>query len=57
MAAYLGLYYSILCYKAFQIPQLARPPLTQELLEAAELVREAGLSRLDRLYLVAVGAI
>jgi putative pyruvate formate lyase activating enzyme len=44
------------CYKAFQIPQLARPPLKQELLEAAELAREAGLNRLDRLYPVAVRA-
>lgn len=45
------------CYKAFQIPQLARPPLKQELLDAVEFAREAGLSRLDRLYPVTVRAI
>lgn len=44
------------CYKAFQIPQLAGPPLKQELLQAAELAREAGLSRLDKLYPVTVRA-
>jgi len=38
------------CYKAFQIPKLARPPLKQEILEAVEFTREAGLNRLDRLY-------
>src|SRR4030043_268111 len=35
-------------YKAFQIPQLARPLPKQEFLEAIELAKRAGLNRLDR---------
>jgi len=38
------------CHKAFQTPQLARPLLREELLEALELARKAGLSRLDKVY-------
>lgn len=45
------------CYKAFQIPQLARPPSKQEFLEAVEMARSAGISRLDRLYPVTANAI
>jgi len=45
------------CYKAFQIPKLARPPLKQEILEAVEVTREVGLNRLDRLYPVTSRAI
>jgi len=37
------------CYKAFQIPQLAKPLSKQEFLEAIELAKRAGLNRLDRL--------
>lgn len=36
------------CHKAFQIPQLVRPLLKQEFLEAIELAKRAGLNRLDR---------
>jgi putative pyruvate formate lyase activating enzyme len=36
------------CYKAFQIPQLARPLPKQEFIEAMELARRTGLNRLDR---------
>ena len=36
------------CYKAFQIPQLARPLSKHEFLEAIELAKRAGLNRLDR---------
>lgn len=35
------------CYKAFQIPQLARALSRQEFVEAVELARDAMLSRLD----------
>ena len=45
------------CYKAFQMPQLARPLLKQEFLEAVELAKRAGLNRLDRLYPVIARAI
>jgi len=45
------------CYKAFQIPQLSRPPSEQEVIEAVKFAREAGLNRLDRFYPVAVRAI
>jgi len=38
------------CYKAFQVPQLARPPLHQEFLEAVELAHKAGLNRLDKVH-------
>jgi putative pyruvate formate lyase activating enzyme len=38
------------CYQALQIPQLARPLLRQEFLEAIEFAHKAGLDRLDRLY-------
>jgi len=38
------------CYKAFQIPRLARPLLHQEFLEAVELAHKAGLNRLDKVY-------
>ncbi len=36
------------CYKAFQIPQLARPLSHQEFIEAVEIAYKAGLKRLDR---------
>jgi putative pyruvate formate lyase activating enzyme len=45
------------CYKAFQIPQLAKPLSRQEFLEAIELAKRAGLNRLDRLEPVAARAI
>jgi putative pyruvate formate lyase activating enzyme len=35
------------CYKAFQIPQLSRPLLKREFLEAVALAHEHGLERLD----------
>ena len=38
------------CYKAFQIPQLARPLSQREFLEAIELAYKAGLTRLDKVY-------
>ncbi len=38
------------CYKAFDIPQLARPVLGQEFYEAIDLAHQQGLSRLDRVY-------
>lgn len=38
------------CYKAFQIPQLARPLSKQEFLDAVELAQAAGLHRLDRFH-------
>jgi len=44
-------------YKAFQIPQLARPPFKQEIIEAVEFARQAGLNRLDSLYPAIVRAI
>jgi putative pyruvate formate lyase activating enzyme len=37
-------------YKAHQIPQLTRPLLKQEFLEAIELAKGAGLNRLDRFH-------
>ena len=36
------------CYKAFDIPLLARPVSRQELSEAIDLARQQGLNRLDR---------
>ncbi len=36
------------CYKAFDIPQLARPVNKQEFYEAVDLARQQGLYRLDR---------
>ncbi len=36
------------CYKAFDIPQLARPVNKQELNEAIDLAHQQGLNRLDR---------
>jgi len=36
------------CYKAFDIPLLARPVLRQEFSEAIDLARRQGLNRLDR---------
>jgi len=45
------------CYKAFQIPQLARPLLREEFLEAVELAHKAGLSRLDKVYPVMARAV
>ena len=45
------------CYKAFQIPQLAKPLSRQEFLEAIELAKRAGLNRLDRLEPVIARAI
>jgi putative pyruvate formate lyase activating enzyme len=45
------------CYKAFQIPQLARPLPKQEFIEAIELAKRAGLNRLDRLDPVIARAI
>jgi putative pyruvate formate lyase activating enzyme len=44
-------------YKAFQIPQLARPLSKQEFLEAIELAKRAGLNRLDRFNPVTARAI
>jgi len=38
------------CYKAFQMPRLARPLLHQEFLEAVELAHKAGLNRLDKVH-------
>jgi len=37
-------------YKAFDIPQLARPVLAQEFYEAIDLAHQQGLYRLDRVY-------
>jgi len=45
------------CYKASQVPQLARPLSKQEFLEAIELAKRAGLNRLDRLDPVIARAI
>jgi putative pyruvate formate lyase activating enzyme len=45
------------CYKAFQIPQLARPLSKQEFLEAIELAKRAGLNRMNRFYPAIVRAI
>jgi putative pyruvate formate lyase activating enzyme len=45
------------CYKAFQIPQLAKPLSRQEFLEAIELAKKAGLNRLDRFEPVIAKAI
>jgi putative pyruvate formate lyase activating enzyme len=45
------------CYKAFQVPQLARPLSKQELLAAIELAERAGLNRLDKLHPLIVRAI
>ncbi|UCH51238.1 MAG: radical SAM protein [Chloroflexota bacterium] len=45
------------CYKAFQIPQLARPLSKQEFLEAVEMAISAGINRLDRVHPVTVRAI
>jgi len=36
------------CYKAFDMPQLARPLLSQEFYEAIDLAHQQGLYRLDR---------
>ena len=36
------------CYKAFDIPLLARPVLRQEFSEAIDLAHRQGLNRLDR---------
>jgi putative pyruvate formate lyase activating enzyme len=44
-------------HKAFQTPQLARPLLKQEFLEAIELAERAGLNRLDRFEPVTARAI
>ena len=38
------------CYEAFQIPQLSRDLLQEELLEAIELTHKAALNRLDKIY-------
>jgi len=45
------------CYKAFQIPQLARPLSKQEFLEAIELAKRTGLNRMDRFCPAIVRAI
>ncbi|MBM4445857.1 MAG: radical SAM protein [Chloroflexi bacterium] len=45
------------CYKALHIPQLTKPLLRQEFLEAIELAKRSGLNRLDRLYPVTARAI
>ena len=45
------------CHKAFQIPQLVRPLLKQEFLEAIELAKRAGLNHMDRSYPAIVRAI
>ena len=36
------------CYKAFDIPQLARPVNKREFSDAIDLARQQGLNRLDR---------
>jgi len=38
------------CYKAFDIPQLARPVNKQEFSEATDLAHQQGLDRLDRYH-------
>jgi len=38
------------CYKAFNIPQLARPVSRQEIYEAIDLAHQQGLYRLDKVY-------
>ena len=38
------------CYKAFDMPQLARPVLKEEFYEAIELAHQHGLDRLDSYY-------
>jgi len=38
------------CYKAFQIPELARLLSRRESLDAVELAHRAGLSRLNKVY-------
>jgi len=38
------------CYKAYEIPSLARPISTAEFQEAVELAHQAGLNRLDRVH-------
>jgi len=38
------------CYKAFDMPQLARPVLGQEFCEAINLAQQQGLYRLDKVY-------
>ncbi len=38
------------CYKAFDLPQLARPVLGQEFYEAIDLAHQQGLYRLDKVY-------
>ena len=38
------------CYKAFDMPQLARPVLKEEFYEAIELAHQQGLDRLDSYY-------
>lgn len=42
------------CYKAFQVPQLARSLSQQEFMEAVEMAHKAGLGRLDRIRPVIV---
>lgn len=42
------------CFKAFQVPQLARSITPQEFTEAVEMTYKAGLSRLDRMRPVVV---
>ena len=38
------------CYKAFDIPQLARPVLGQDFYEAIDRAHQQGLYRLDKAY-------
>ena len=45
------------CHRAIQIPQLARPLLQAEFLEAIEVAREARLNRLDKAYPAIVKAV
>jgi putative pyruvate formate lyase activating enzyme len=45
------------CYKALQMPQLARPLSQQELREAIELAHKAGLKRLDKVQPLSVRAL
>lgn len=44
-------------YKAFQLPQLARPLFQEEFFEAIELAHRVGLSRLDKIYPVITRAV
>jgi len=43
------------CYKAYDIPDLARPISTAELQQAVELAHQAGLNRLDKARPIIVG--